>query len=210
MNKWCCFGRLWTKKEELLLMQMYNSENPLYSIKIITDKLDRSIRSLHTKIWEIRKKTSDVLITKNERIRRLNINGIIGTKNRKISRNKSTYLRGKEHGMYGRKHTKESREKMSKTRIESGMYKREKNPNWRGGITPYKKILYDTIFRKNKSELLKEYPFCRICGKEQNELKQGKWLEAAHLVHNTIDNIDNSKENLIILCSDCHIEIDNM
>lgn len=84
----------------------------------------------------------------------------------------------------GKKYSKE-------TNIKKG-HLREKNPNWRGGISflPYTKD-----FNKKLKELIKERDkyICQVCKNKGN-----------YIHHINYDKEDCRPENLITLCNSCH------
>jgi len=104
--------------------------------------------------------------------------------------------------MYGKHHSKETREKISKTRIERG-YKGEKCPNWRGGVTSETiKRCSELFWKKLRKMVYQRDNFtCQKCGKHEGK------LQCHHIVPFRI-NEDNSMNNLITLCIACHRKSD--
>ena len=117
--------------------------------------------------------------------------------------------------MYGRKHSEETKKKMSLARLKnptrrkwtiqqrkevSGRYLGEKNPNWRGG--KYKEK-YSYIFNQQLKDIIRtQYNFiCQMCGKPELECK--KRLSIHHIDY---DKQNNNTKNLIPLCTKCHMK----
>lgn len=103
---------------------------------------------------------------------------------------------GKNNPFYNKKHSIETKEKMSLLKKES--YNGENNPNWHGGksFEPY-----DTSFTKELKHHIRTRDCfqCQICGK--NEKKLGYNLSIHHIDYNKNNN---DYINLISLCKNCH------
>lgn len=92
-------------------------------------------------------------------------------------------------------------EKVSLFRIKNGLGSKEKNPNWKGGITPFKvsftnrreyKQLVRSVFERDGFK-------CKICG------GRGTRLEAHHIKpFAKYPDGREDKDNLITLCKECH------
>ena len=92
-------------------------------------------------------------------------------------------------------------EKTSATKLKNGDAKKEKNPNWKGGITPFKvlfthrkeyKRLIRSVFERDGFK-------CKICGGREPR------LEAHHIKpFATYPEGRELKDNLITLCRICH------
>jgi len=99
-------------------------------------------------------------------------------------------LKGKTHPLYGKHHSKITKQKISKALKGKQSY--TKNPNWKGGLSfePYN--LKWTEYLKKK--IRKQYKqTCQLCSKFGNN------------VHHVDYNKNNCKENnLIVLCCSCH------
>ena len=95
--------------------------------------------------------------------------------------------------MTGRKHTLETKIKLSKKRMGN------KNPAYKnGGSLGY--IYYKGLFHRWLREQIKNRDGnkCVICGDGKKEL---------HVHHMNGDKIDNRRENLITLCESCHSKL---
>ena len=101
-----------------------------------------------------------------------------------MCRNRKGKNSGDKHWMFGRKHTEESKRKMSKSlmgRIAWNKGKKfpelsgEKHPNWQGGITPISRRLRIERLKKNGGShtqeewrfLKEKYEFMCLCCKQQ-------------------------------------------
>ena len=111
---------------------------------------------------------------------------------------------GNKHPMYGKKHKKESIEKMSISR--KGKYKGAKSANWKGGITPENKRIRSSI----EFRLWREAVFARdnwTC--QKCRIKSGNG-EAVFLHPHHIKNFAEYPEfrfaidNGITFCKKCH------
>ena len=120
-----------------------------------------------------------------------------------IKEGKITFLnvaKGKDHGMFGKKHSKETRKKISdavKGRV-SPMKGRtgSKSPNWRGGLSFGE---YGEEFNFELKHLIKRRDnyTCRLC----NDKTKNQDL---HVHHIDYDKQNNDPKNLISLCNICH------
>jgi len=124
---------------------------------------------------------------------------------------------GKNHPFYGKKHSEETIKKMSEThkgkklslkhkKKISEAEKGIKNWNWRGGISfePY-----GIEFNNSLKELIRERDKyrCQQCFRHQDELydKNGKKY-SLNVHHIDYDKQNNSPDNLISLCRNCHTQ----
>lgn len=117
----------------------------------------------------------------------------------KMSKSKKGKYCGKDSHMFGRVVSIETRQKMSKIRIERGLAKGKNNWNWKGGIS---KGAYCQEWTKDLKEFVKE----RDGYKCMNPYCFRKTGHAAVLI---VHHIDGDKkncrpENLITLCRSCH------
>ena len=117
---------------------------------------------------------------------------------------------GKEHPVYGKKHSLETCKKMSKarmgkllsdeTRHKMSLAKMgnkynpgspgESNPNWTGGNLPY----------WSKMALLREDYTCQVCGLRDEEI-----MEVDHMLPKSIyPDLILDINNLQVLCPNCH------
>lgn len=125
-------------------------------------------------------------------------------------------LKGKDHPMYGKNHTEETKKRMSKARInykpteetlkkmsealkgdKNPMYGRhgERSPNWKGGISF---IPYCPKFNRVLKERIRERDnrICQVCGEKENDEKLS--------VHHIHYDKENCYPDLIGLCRRCN------
>ena len=104
---------------------------------------------------------------------------------------------GKGNTFYGKHHTEESRKKMSeKRRDDVG----EKSHNWKGGLSlePYPIIFNNRL----KEHIRNKYNrTCFLCYKSETEMK-----EKLHIHHIDYNKKNNSEDNLVALCTSCHLK----
>jgi len=134
-------------------------------------------------------------------------------KNRNINISRSVC--GKNNSFYGKKHTKKTKEKISRSRIENKISKGKNNPmygvkgkdapGWKGGKSSRQMRFYASGLWKNKRlEIMRRDNFtCLLCGK--NAKKKHNFLNVHHIIplsKNWNKRLDN--KNLITLCVPCH------
>lgn len=108
----------------------------------------------------------------------------------------SGVYKGVNNPFYGKKHTPESRAKISlkvRGRIQ------DKNPNWRGGA---KQLPYHPNFTNGFKKLIRQRDGnkCQHCGRTRRQ--EGKELSVHHIDH---DKMNNDPSNLITVCNLCNI-----
>lgn len=83
----------------------------------------------------------------------------------------------------------------------------EKNSNWRGGITPEtRQRLNAPEWKETRKKVYKRDGYkCQICGMMSNELKKIKQKIIAHHITPYRITQNNEIDNLITLCSSCHM-----
>ncbi len=129
---------------------------------------------------------------------------------KKISNSKKGTKIGKDNPFYGKKHTKQSLDKISKAGINrfSNLEERkkvslrmmgDKHHNWKGGIT--KKYIYDTNWYDSDFKVkikLRDHNTCQNpdCWNKTNV------LNIHHIDYNTKNC---SSDNLIVLCASCNM-----
>lgn len=88
---------------------------------------------------------------------------------------------------------------------QNGMYGRygELNPNWRGGITPERQAFYVSEEWKNIVPIIwkRDKATCQKCGYKKD--RHGAF-HIHHIVPFEIAELRVDKNNLILLCKDCH------
>ena len=97
--------------------------------------------------------------------------------------------------------SREHRNKISTVRIEKGVARREKNPNWKGGIKNSKIPIWNTTEYKiwRKSIFERDNYTCKGCG------KHGGYLEAHHILpRRDFSHLTFDLSNGITLCKSCH------
>lgn len=133
---------------------------------------------------------------------------------------KSIYA-GILHPSYGIKRSIETKEKISNARIQNQVCSKEKNPNWKGGISSLKVLIKASIkyFKWRKDIFMRDWYTCQGCGDDT-----GGNLEAHHkksfdsiMKENEIKNMEQAisceelwdTDNGQTLCQSCHKKTDN-
>jgi hypothetical protein len=119
----------------------------------------------------------------------------------------------------GKKHTEETKKKMSRIAIESGRVpydpkigsymkgrKGKNTPNWKGGITPERQAVYSSgpWVESVKGVWVRDKAICQRCGKNHNETKNRGTFHIHHVVSFEVKELRTSVDNLILLCAKCH------
>lgn len=126
--------------------------------------------------------------------------------------------KGKKNSFYGRKHTAETRKKMSEAAKSDGRVpydpaigsymkgrKGKDTPSWKGGITPERQAFYATpewqsaarkVIKRDKSA-------CQRCGKKKNH-GDGFAFDIHHIVGFACVELRADVDNLVYLCEPCH------
>lgn len=102
--------------------------------------------------------------------------------------------KGEKHHLFGKKHKKETIQKMSEWR--KGKFSGEKSHFWKGGIC---KIKYTQDWTETLKRSIRERDkyICQLCNKPQEK-------KAHHVHHINYDKKNCSPSNLITLCCNCH------
>jgi endogenous inhibitor of DNA gyrase (YacG/DUF329 family) len=104
-------------------------------------------------------------------------------------------FKGENNPFYGKRHTSETKEKLSRTHQGSNTW------NWKGGVSFRYWMGRDSKWKKLRLKILKRDNFtCQACGSKNN-------LDVHHKIPFRISH-DNSESNLITLCHNCHIKIE--
>ena len=111
--------------------------------------------------------------------------GFIGKKHTEETKRKISIAKQEcRSPMLGKHHSERTKKKISQALIGS------KNPNWKGGIYEYPQY---RLFKKHRTIILIYNPDCEICGNPARE------------VHHKDFTKDNHKlSNLVALCNSCH------
>lgn len=124
---------------------------------------------------------------------------------------KKAWVKMKKQGfkpsMLGRKHSEETKKKMSLARIgkDIGKYRGEKSPAWKGGVTPINQIIRTSTEYKQwrKAVFEKDNYVCKLCG------QRGGKLCAHHIKPFSIFiELRFDIQNGNTLCKECHKKTD--
>lgn len=153
-------------------------------LTVIKDSGKRSYKHI---IWQCKCDCGNFCLVRRDHLQ-ANETKSCGCLNKEIARKGGKLNKGK-------KHTKETKQKMSKTRIK------ENNPNWQGGVTS-KRIL---IRNSDKYKTWRKAVFeidnytCQKCN------QKGGTLNAHHIeAFNNNPDLRTEIDNGITLCEDCH------
>jgi len=109
----------------------------------------------------------------------------------------------KGNALHTTPHSEETKLKISNSHKESGRFKKEKNPNWNGGISSSRTAFRgSTEYKKWRQDVFKRDKFtCQHCGNTK------EYLHAHHLKSfaEEMDNVDVS--NGLTVCYKCHEKI---
>ena len=129
------------------------------------------------------------------------------------------FKQGQESKFKGKKHTKETREIISKTAKSQGRVpydpaigsymkgrKGKDTPNWKGGVTPERQTCCSS---KEWSEAVKsvwerDKAICQRCGKDHNKTGNRGTFHVHHIVSFENKSLRCEVSNLVLLCSNCH------
>ena len=114
---------------------------------------------------------------------------------------KYSHLRkGNNNPMYGKKHSEQTRKKISEIHKSLGTFKKEKNPNWKGGIAFES---YTSNFNDSFKQIIKERDGgCLICNIPIEELHLLKKTIMIH--HIDYNKLNTFLQNCCTLCNSCH------
>jgi len=113
-----------------------------------------------------------------------------------ISEWRSKNYKGNKNHFYGKKHTQETKDKISKAKV--GKCGGENHPLWRGGTS---KEPYSFDFNNELKALIRKRDNhkCQMCSAPQEE-----YSKTFHVHHKDYDKKNSSPNNLITLCPSCH------
>lgn len=162
------------------------------------------VRGIKTKeLWkkpEYRKHMSDIHkghIHSNEQKRNIS----------KSLKGHKGYWTGKKRTFTGKKHSEETKKKISLTLINN--YIQENHYNWQGGKSKEEYGFEFNNFLKEKIRERDEYK-CKICGIKQRDLIDSNNKKYSLIIHHiNFNKKDNNINNLISLCRRCHIRLHN-
>ena len=122
-------------------------------------------------------KHTDETKEKLKKVRRGPGNAFYGRKHseeakRRMSEKKKGTKTGSTNPRYGKKRTDEEKRKISLKRVELGIAKGDKNPNWRGGVSRGRSAEMQTAAYKNwrKSVFERDVYTCQFCGQKGGDL----------------------------------------
>ena len=79
----------------------------------------------------------------------------------------------------------------------------KEHPLWNGGTSL---INYPREFYKMRKILTNTKTNCESCGKHKKDINH-RWLKNFDIHHIDGDKMNNEKENLMVLCRDCHVSV---
>jgi len=207
--------RQWDNNDISLLRSLYcNGKIPIEEMVSI---LGRSVNAVHLKANRLglTRSLKEVMesdsvrqkISSKARERTGPRNPFYGRKHKKESlermkRELSLKMKGSNNPFYGKSHSPETRLKMSLAKRH--MFDGERNPAWRGGYEPY----YGPNWEEQRRSALERDGFkCVLCGKRREE--NGKDLDVHHIIPFRVFGRERYEEandlsNLITLCMKCH------
>lgn len=132
------------------------------------------------------------------------------------------FKKGLRSGFAGRRHTRESIAKVRASTIADGRvpYRKngqhwlkdappEKNPNWKGGITPERQEFYRSAEWKAACRAVwqRADACCERCGRDHRKLdrKTDRPFHVHHIVSFKVRELRAEVSNLALLCHDCHM-----
>lgn len=125
---------------------------------------------------------------------------------------------GQESTFKGKKHKKETKEKIRQKSLEDGRVPYLKDGkhwlhhegavpgNWKGGITPERQAFYSTIEWSEavKAVWARDNAICQECGKHHNTEKNRGNFHIHHIVSFKVPELRANVDNLVLLCKSCH------
>lgn len=119
----------------------------------------------------------------------------------------------------GRKHSMETKEKMSASALEDGRLpwgkdnkpywigkKGDQHPSYKGGLTPERQAVYSSPewVEAVKTVWARDDATCQRCKKHHNTAKTRGTFHVHHIVSFQFKDLQTSASNLVLLCKDCH------
>lgn len=119
----------------------------------------------------------------------------------------------------GMKHTKETKDKIRRCRLQDGhvpylkdgihwlKHEGAVSPKWKGGITPDRQKVYSSEewSESVKAVWSRDNATCQRCGKNHNITKNRGTFHIHHIVSFMVEELRTDVTNLVLLCSECHI-----
>lgn len=122
-------------------------------------------------------------------------------------------------GFRGKKHTEETKKKLSELSIADGRVpwgknnphplkgaKSENHPNFKGGLTPERQSVYSSQEWVDavKEVWKRDNATCQKCGKHHNQEGVRGSFHIHHIVSFQVRRLRTDANNLVLLCKDCH------
>jgi hypothetical protein len=119
----------------------------------------------------------------------------------------------------GKKHKKETRDKLREMAIKDGRLPWGKgnpppwkgrtgkdHPSWKGGATPERQAFYATDEWREavKAVWQRDNAICQRCGKSHNGSRSEGAFHIHHIVSFQVEELRTDPDNLVLLCKDCH------
>jgi hypothetical protein len=128
------------------------------------------------------------------------------------------FKKGDNNYFKGKKHTKETKDKIRACRLKDGHVPYLKDgkhwlktkgaihPNWKGGISPDRQSFYCSF---EWGEAVKEVwkrdnAICQKCGKKHNTPESRGTFHIHHIVSFRVKKLRANVNNLVLLCKNCH------
>lgn len=146
----------------------------------------------------------------------------IPTRGRGGTTSPNCFKKGQPNPFKGRKHTLETRKKLSEIAKADGRvpydpkigpYQKGKygpeTTNWKGGITPERQSFYSTVEWAEAIKIVwtRDRGICQRCGKNHNTTTNRGKFHIHHIVSFMVKELRADPSNLILVCRKCHLWI---
>jgi len=126
---------------------------------------------------------------------------------------------GENNPFYGKKHTAETRERLSQIAKADGRVpydpavgsymkgrRGEDTPGWKGGITPERQAVYSSLewTEAVKAVWARTDARCGRCGIRHNTKTRRGTFHVHHIVSFSVPELRTDVDNLVLLCKPCH------